>query len=65
MSSSIETWIITSGLNNGAAKLIGEGVARIRALSHKKQDVTLLGIAWWGNIAEKARNMVLGLQNEA
>ncbi|CAF4362659.1 unnamed protein product, partial [Rotaria sp. Silwood2] len=52
------TWIITSGLNNGAAKLIGEGVARLRALVHKKRYVTLIGMAWWGNIAEKARAMV-------
>ncbi len=59
-----ETWIITSGLNNGAAKLIGEGVARLRALQDTKQSVTLLGMAWWGNIAEKARTMVLELQKE-
>ncbi|CAF4511710.1 unnamed protein product [Rotaria sp. Silwood1] len=58
------TWIITSGLNNGAAKLIGEGVARLRALVYKKRDVTLVGMAWWGNIAEKARTMVLQLQRK-
>ncbi|CAM4831903.1 unnamed protein product [Rotaria magnacalcarata] len=58
------TWIITSGLNNGAAKLIGEGVDRLRALVNKKPSMTLLGMAWWGNIAEKARAMVLELQNE-
>jgi len=58
------TWIITSGLNNGTAKLIGEGVARLRALTDTKQQVILLGMAWWGNIAENARTMVLELQKE-
>jgi hypothetical protein len=44
--------------------LIGEGVARFRALTDTKQQVTLLGMAWWGNIAERARTMVLELQKE-
>ncbi|CAF1414384.1 unnamed protein product [Rotaria magnacalcarata] len=45
-----------------SAKLIGEGVARLRALVDKKRSVTLLGMAWWGNIAEQTRTMVLELQ---
>ena len=62
--SPLGTWMITSGLNNGTAKLIGEGVGRLRALTENKQNVTLVGMAWWGNIAEKARTMVLELQKE-
>ena len=38
------TWIITSGLNSGAAKLIGEGIARLRALTDTQQVITLIGI---------------------
>ncbi|CAF2138343.1 unnamed protein product [Rotaria magnacalcarata] len=33
------TWIITSGLNNGAAKLIGEGVDRLRALESRRENI--------------------------
>jgi hypothetical protein len=60
----IGTWIITSGLNNGAAKLIGEGIDRLRALTDTKQPTTLLGISWWGNVTEKTRALVVGLQRE-
>ena len=56
--------MITSGLNNGAAKLIGEGVARLRALTNRKQPMVLLGMAWWGYITQGARDMVLDLQDE-
>ncbi|UJR23620.1 hypothetical protein I4U23_026606 [Adineta vaga] len=58
------TWIITSGLNNGAAKLIGEGISRLRALTDTKKSSTLLGISWWGNITRKTRRMVLNLQKD-
>lgn len=36
----------------------------MRALTNSKEQTTLLGMAWWGNIAEKARTMVLELQKE-
>jgi hypothetical protein len=42
--------------------LIGEGIARLRALTDTKQRTTLLGMAWWGNVTEKTRTMVLELQ---
>jgi hypothetical protein len=60
----IGTWIITSGLNNGAAKLIGEGIDRLRALTDTQQPTVLLGISWWGNVTEKTRELVVGLQRE-
>ena len=58
------TWIITSGLNNGAARLIGIGIDRLRALTGTKEPTTLLGISWWGNVAERTRHMVTKLQND-
>jgi hypothetical protein len=58
------TWIITSGLNNGAARLIGEGIGRLRALTDTKESTTLLRISWWGNVTEKTRRMVLETQRE-
>ena len=58
------TWIITSGLNNGAARLIGESISRRRALTDTKESTTLLGISWWGNVTKKTRRMVLEMQGE-
>lgn len=58
------TWIITSGLNNGAARLIGEGISRLRALTDTKESPTVIGISWWGNVTEKTRQIVLDLQRE-
>lgn len=58
------TWIITSGLNNGAARLIGIGIDRLRALTDTKERAILLGISWWGNVAERTRHMVTKLQND-
>lgn len=58
------TWVITSGLNNGAARLIGIGIDRLRALTDTNKPIVLLGISWWGNVAEKTRNMVAKLQND-
>ncbi|CAF0820629.1 unnamed protein product [Adineta steineri] len=58
------TWIITSGLNNGVARLVGEGISQFQALTDTKQSTTLLGISWWGKITRKTRRMVLDLQRE-
>lgn len=57
------TWVITSGLNNGAARLIGIGIDRLRALTNTNKPITLIGISWWGNVAERTRKMVAKLQN--
>jgi hypothetical protein len=57
------TWIITTGLNNGAARLIGESISRRRALTDRKESTTLLGISWWGNVTKKTRTMVSDIRN--
>jgi hypothetical protein len=57
------TWIITTGLNNGAARLIGESISRRRALTDRKESTTLLGISWWGNVTKKTRTMVSNIRN--
>ncbi|CAF1427644.1 unnamed protein product [Rotaria sordida] len=58
------TWVITAGLNNGAAKLIGEGVSRLRALSGKQANAILLGIAWWSNLSMKTRKILSKIRDE-
>jgi len=58
------TWIITSGLNNGAARLIGESINRRRALTDANENITLLGISWWGNVTKRTRRLVLEMQNQ-
>jgi len=44
--------------------LIGEGIARLRALKDTKRHAILLGMAWWGNITEKTRSIVSELPRE-
>ena len=58
------TWIITSGLNNGAARLIGEGISRFRALTDTKKSATLIGMSWWGNVTRKTRKIIIDIQRK-
>lgn len=51
----VDAWILTAGVNNGVANLIGEGISHYRLLKEHPKPVTCIGLAQWGSITEEAR----------
>ncbi|CAF0984122.1 unnamed protein product [Adineta steineri] len=48
-------WILTTGINNGASKLIGEGISHYRLLKSNPNKTVCIGLTKWGTINESTR----------
>jgi hypothetical protein len=48
-------WILTTGLNSGVSKLIGQGVHRNTLLNENTWKPIVIGMNRWGTIAEYTR----------
>ncbi|CAF3716629.1 unnamed protein product [Adineta steineri] len=48
-------WILTTGINNGVSKLIGEGISHYRLLKDNPNKICCIGLTKWGTINESAR----------
>ncbi|CAF1576260.1 unnamed protein product [Didymodactylos carnosus] len=52
-----DAWILTTGLNSGVAKLVGDGIAQSRLLSKQQKEVIAIGLTQWGSLTEKTRSL--------
>ncbi|CAF0929325.1 unnamed protein product [Adineta steineri] len=48
-------WILTTGINNGVSKLIGEGISHYRLLKANPNKIICIGLTKWGTINESTR----------
>ncbi len=48
-------WILTTGVNTGVSKLVGEGVANYCLLKEDRDKVKCIGLTMWGTINESMR----------
>ncbi|CAF0977303.1 unnamed protein product [Adineta steineri] len=48
-------WILTTGINNGVSKLIGEGISHYRLLKASPDKIICIGLTKWGTINESTR----------
>ncbi|CAF4188401.1 unnamed protein product, partial [Adineta steineri] len=48
-------WILTTGINNGVTKLIGEGISHYRLLKANSNKIICIGLTKWGTINESTR----------
>ncbi|CAF1002638.1 unnamed protein product [Adineta steineri] len=48
-------WILTTGINNGVSKLIGEGISHYRLLKANPNKIVCIGLTKWGTINESTR----------
>ncbi|CAF1153400.1 unnamed protein product [Adineta steineri] len=48
-------WILTTGINNGVSKLIGEGISHYRLLKAYPNKIICIGLTKWGTINESTR----------
>ncbi|CAF4191196.1 unnamed protein product [Adineta steineri] len=48
-------WILTTGVNNGVSKLIGEGISHYRLLKPNPNKIVCIGLTKWGTINESTR----------
>ncbi|CAF3823225.1 unnamed protein product, partial [Rotaria sp. Silwood1] len=53
-----DVWVLTTGLNSGVSKLIGQGVHRKKLLGDNKWDPVVIGMSRWGTIAEHTRKIL-------
>ena len=51
----LDAWILTTGINTGVSKLIGEGIGHNRLLREYSNSVKCIGLSTWGSISEKTR----------
>ncbi|CAF3395770.1 unnamed protein product [Rotaria socialis] len=49
-------WVLTTGLNSGVSRLIGQGIHRSKLLSNNKWKPVVIGMNSWGTLAEDTRN---------
>lgn len=54
----IDVWVLTTGLNAGVSKLIGQGVHRHKLLNESASNPILLGITSWGAITDYTRSLL-------
>lgn len=50
--------MLTTGLNSGVSKLIGQGVHRQKLLGDHKWTPVVIGMNRWGIIAERTRHIL-------
>ncbi|CAF0985839.1 unnamed protein product [Adineta steineri] len=48
-------WILSTGINNGVSKLIGEGISHYRLLKANPNKIICIGLTKWGTINESTR----------
>ncbi|CAF3888305.1 unnamed protein product [Adineta steineri] len=48
-------WILTTGINNGVSKLVGEGISHYRLLKANPNKIICVGLTKWGTINESTR----------
>ncbi|CAF4183794.1 unnamed protein product, partial [Rotaria sordida] len=48
-------WILTTGINNGVSKLVGEGISHYSLLREYPNKVKCIGMTTWGTINENTR----------
>ncbi len=51
----LDVWLLTTGLNSGVSKLIGQGVHRNALLNENRWESVVIGMSRWGTIAEHVR----------
>ena len=49
-------WVLTTGLNAGVSKLIGQGIDRHTLLNENSSKPTVMGMTSWGTITEDTRS---------
>ena len=52
----VDVWVLTTGLNAGVSKLIGQGIDRHILLHENVSKPTVIGITSWGTITEYTRS---------
>ncbi|CAF0983658.1 unnamed protein product [Adineta ricciae] len=50
-----DAWILTAGVNNGVANLIGEGISQYRVLKQHPKSIICIGLTQWGSLTERTR----------
>ncbi|CAF1034271.1 unnamed protein product [Adineta steineri] len=48
-------WILTTGINNGVSKLVGEGISHYRLLKADPNKIVCIGLTKWGTINGRTR----------
>ena len=48
-------WLLTTGLNSGVSKLIGQSVERYALLNEKSSNYTVIGLSSWGCLSDRTR----------
>ena len=48
-------WLLTTGLNSGVSKVIGQSVERRILLSEKNANYTVIGLTSWGCLSNRTR----------
>ncbi|CAF0951970.1 unnamed protein product [Rotaria sp. Silwood1] len=48
-------WILTTGINNGVSKLVGEGISHYSLIREYSNKVKCIGMTMWGTINENTR----------
>ena len=51
----IDVWVLTTGLNAGVSKLIGQGINRHILLNEKTSQPTVIGMTNWGVLTDDTR----------
>jgi hypothetical protein len=51
-------WVLTTGLNSGVSKLIGQGIHRHILLNETAPNPIVLGMTSWGTITEYTRSLL-------
>jgi hypothetical protein len=46
---------LTTGINNGVSKLVGEGISHYRLLKEYPDKVKCIGLTMWGTVNESTR----------
>ncbi|CAF4975808.1 unnamed protein product [Rotaria sp. Silwood1] len=54
----VRVWLLTTGLNEGVSKLIGQSVRRYRLLNKKSSNPTIIGLTSWGTVTEHTRKVL-------
>ncbi|CAF0830978.1 unnamed protein product [Rotaria sordida] len=51
-------WLLTTGLNQGASKLIGQSVHRFTLLNKNLSEPTIIGMTSWGTLTEHTQKVL-------
>ncbi|CAF1029908.1 unnamed protein product, partial [Didymodactylos carnosus] len=53
-----DAWILTTGLNSGVSKLVGDGISSYRLLSKHPKEVVAIGLTQWGSLTDATRKLL-------